>query len=97
MATVNQIYQLVNDSAAEALGAQAISVKNTSTLVSLGDVVLSSADNKDAFYSALVDRIGRTAIAIRQYRAQTRSVRKRRDGVGSCISEDLLQESQCNN
>lgn len=76
MATVNQIYQLVNDSAAEALGAQAISVKNTSTLVSLGDVVLSSADNKDAFYSALVDRIGRTAIAIRQYRAQTRSVRK---------------------
>ena len=48
MATVNQIYAMVNDSAKEALGESAIAVKDTATLVSLGDVVLSSDDNKEA-------------------------------------------------
>ena len=76
MATINQIYTMVNDAAAEALGDQAITVKDTASLVSLGDTVLSSKDNKDAFYGALVDRIGRTAIAIRQYKADDRSVKK---------------------
>ena len=36
MATVNQIYGIVNDSASEALGT-AITVKDTAGLVSLGD------------------------------------------------------------
>lgn len=76
MATVNQIYTIVNDSALEALGKNAITVKDTSTLVSLGDKVLSSAEDKDAFYKALTDRIGATAIAVRAYRAKERSVMK---------------------
>lgn len=76
MATVNQIYAMVNDAANEALGKQAITVKDTSTLVSLGDKVLSSATDKDAFYKALTDRIGATAIAVRAYRAKERSVMK---------------------
>lgn len=76
MANVNQIYSLVNDAAAEALGTSAIRVKDTGTLVSLGDVVLSSDTNKEKFYNALVDRIGRTVIAVREYRAKNRSVKR---------------------
>lgn len=76
MATVNQIYALVNDAAAQAMGSSAIAVQNTSGLVSLGDTVLSSDDNKEQFYKALVDRIGRTIVAVRAYQAKKRSVKK---------------------
>lgn len=76
MATANQIYAMVNDAAEESLGSAAITVKDTATLVSLGDVVLSSATNKDAFYKALVDRIGRTVVAIRQLQISKRSVKR---------------------
>lgn len=76
MAKENQIYSLVNDAAAEALGTSAIRVKNTGTLVSLGDQVLSSDTNREQFYKALADRIGRTVIAAREYRAKDRSVKR---------------------
>ena len=76
MATVNQIYLMVNDATKEALGSKAIAVKDTSTLVSLGDLVLSSDKNKEAFYNALVDRIGRTVIAIRKFKATNRSIKR---------------------
>lgn len=76
MATVNQIYALVNDSAKEAMGAQAISVKDTASLVSLGNVIMASDTNKEQFYKSLVDRIGRTVIAIRSYAGEKRSVKR---------------------
>lgn len=76
MPTVNQIYTIVNDSAKAALGTTAIMAVDTATFVSLGNQVLSSNDNKEAFYNALVDRIGRTVIAVREYEADTRSVKR---------------------
>ena len=76
MATVNQIYGIVNDAASEALGEKAIAIKDTAGFVSLGDVVLSSDTNKEQFYRALVDRIGRTVIAGRAYVAKKRSVKR---------------------
>lgn len=76
MADVTQIYQLVNDAASEALGEKAIAVKDTGSLVSLGSVVLSSSENVDAFYHSLVDRIGRTVIAVRQYTGRKRAVKR---------------------
>lgn len=76
MATVSQIYSMVNDAGSESLGTQAITVKDSATLVSLGDVVLSSTDNTAKFYSALVDRIGRTVISARKYIADKRSVKR---------------------
>lgn len=76
MATMNQIYGMVNAAAAEALGKSALAVKDTATLVSLGDVVLSSSTNKEAFYNALTERIGRTVIAVREYNAAKRSVKR---------------------
>lgn len=76
MANVNQIYTMVNDAASEALGKSAITVKDTGTLVSLGDQVFSSDTNKEQFYKALTDRIGRTVIAVRAYTAKNRSVKR---------------------
>ena len=76
MANVNQIYLLVNDSAKEAIGSKAITAKDTGTLVSLGNQVLSNTENKDAFYKALTDRIGRTVIAVRAYTPKARAVKR---------------------
>ena len=76
MATVTQIYQLVNDAAKEALGSKAIEVKDTTSLASLGDQVLSSSADKDLYLGVLCDRIGRTAVAIRAYKAQNRNIKR---------------------
>ena len=76
MANVNQIYSMVNSAAQEAMGMAAITAKDTASLVSLGEQVLSSTDNTDKFYQALVDRIGRTVIAARTYAGKKRSVKR---------------------
>ena len=76
MANVNQIYSIVNDSASEALGKSAITAKDTGTLVSLGNQVFSSDTNKEQFYKALTNRIGKTVIAVREYAAKTRAVKR---------------------
>lgn len=76
MANVTQIYSMVNAAAQEAMGLAAVSVKDTAGLVSLGEQVLSSTENTDKFYQALVDRIGRTVIAVRTYTGKKRSVKR---------------------
>lgn len=76
MATFTQIYTMVNDAAKEALGEQAITVKDTSSLVSLGEQVVSSDETKDIFTKTLVDKIARTVVAIREYNPKHRSVKR---------------------
>ena len=63
-----QIYTIVNEVNAEAFGSTDIDVIDTQGLVSLGDAVLSSTTNTEAFLNTLVQRIGRTIISFRQYR-----------------------------
>lgn len=88
MATVEQIYQLVNDAKSEAFGEKAITAKDTGSLVSLGDFVLSSDTNIDAFYKALTDRIGKTVIAGRVFSIKDRSV-KRDEMEWGCIYQKI--------
>lgn len=64
----NQIYTIVNEVNAEAFGSADIDVIDSQGLVSLGDTVLSSSTNTEAFLNTLVQRIGRTIISFRQYR-----------------------------
>lgn len=71
--TVNQVYQMVNDAAKEALGQQAVTVKDTGTLVSLGEQIQAS-QSVEAFYKTLVNRIGRTVVAVRAFEINERSV-----------------------
>lgn len=64
----NQIYTIVNEVNAEAFGSTDIDVVDAQGLVSLGDAVLSSTTNTEAFLNTLIQRIGRTIISFRQYR-----------------------------
>lgn len=67
MPKIEQIYTLVNAVAKQAFGSDAITTVDTSTLVALGDFVLKSDENTDAFRHALVDRIGKTIMSVREY------------------------------
>lgn len=67
MPNVNQLYAVLNSVAAQALGSAAVAVTDTRSMVALGDAVLSSGDNKDAFVGVLMDRIGRTIVSMRAY------------------------------
>lgn len=67
MANANQIYAIMNSISKQMFGAAAPAVTDASSMVTLGNAVISSEANKDAFWSALVDRIGRTIFSIRQY------------------------------
>lgn len=66
--TTEQIYTLVNEVNAEAFGSNALSVVDTSSLISLGNTVLSSSTNTEAFLNTLAQRIGRTILRFREYR-----------------------------
>lgn len=62
-----QLFTIVNDVAKQSMGTEDINVLDTSTLVALGDSVLSSQNNTEAFLNTLVQRIGKTIISFRPY------------------------------
>ena len=62
-----QLYSIVNEVARESMGNGDIDVIDTSSLVALGDSVLSSQTNTEAFLNTLVQRIGKTIISFRPY------------------------------
>lgn len=66
--TTEQIYTLVNEVNAQAFGAQSLQVVDTSSLISLGNTVLSSSVNTEAFLNTLAQRIGKTILRYREYR-----------------------------
>ena len=66
--TTDQIYALVNEVNAEAFGSNALSAVDTTSLIALGNTVLSSSTNTEAFLNTLAQRIGRTILRFREYR-----------------------------
>lgn len=62
-----QLYGIVNDVAKQTMGSEDIDVIDTASLVALGDSVLSSQANTEAFLNTLVQRIGKTIISYRPY------------------------------
>lgn len=69
--TVNQIYSVLNSiNKNTKLGYQ--NVVDSSTFVDFGKHIINSTDNVEKFYNALVDRIGRTVIAIDEFTADNR-------------------------
>lgn len=65
-----QIFSLVNEVARETIGTDDIDVLDTNSLVALGNSVLSSSSNTEAFLNTLVQRIGKTIISYRPYTSQ---------------------------
>ena len=73
---VNDIHALVNQISQMAYGETAVVTNDLTGLIALGNTVLSSNTNKDAFLGAFVDRIGETLINSRKYtRRQKRLLR----------------------
>ena len=66
---INQIYGIVNSVTAQAMGKNALAVIDNTSLIALGDTVLSSQTNIENWTQALVQRIGRTIISQRRYSA----------------------------
>lgn len=66
--TTEQIYALVNSVNEQAFGHSSLTVTDTSSLISLGNTVLSSSTNTEAFLNTLAQRIGRTILRFREYR-----------------------------
>lgn len=58
----NQIYNMLNSMSGEIVGTENMLVKDTASFISFGRIVLSTDDNKDSCYQAMVDRIGRTIV-----------------------------------
>lgn len=76
----NQIYTLVNQVVAAGVGSVSTQVvSDTQSLVSLGNEVLSSANNTESFLNQLVQRIGKTIISFREYRNK----------LGSMVMDDF--------
>lgn len=76
MAQANQVYTILNNISQEMFGSKAITVTDTSGVVALGNLVMSSETNKDAFFKVLVDRIGRTIFSMRRYEEMDENVVK---------------------
>lgn len=70
----NQIYSILNDVVAQGVGSDAIAAVNNQNLVSLGNAVLTSTANTEAFLNALLQRIGRTIIRYRKYENKLRGM-----------------------
>ena len=65
--TTNQIFQIVNAVNEQAFGQQALAAVDAQGLVALGNTVLSSSTNTEAFLNTLAQRIGKTIIDYRRY------------------------------
>lgn len=63
----NQIYELVNTTVAQSIGRNDVTRLDTEGLISVGNVVLSSSSNTEAFLNALAQRIGKTIYRYRDY------------------------------
>lgn len=66
----NQIYEIVNAVCEETMGESALVATDTASLVAMGNAVLSSSTNTEAFIDTLVQRIGRTMISYRPYKSK---------------------------
>lgn len=72
----NQIYGIVNDIGAQAIGSKNLTVFSEQGLISLGRTVLDSQTYVDNFVNILVERIGKTIISHRRYRNKFKGLMK---------------------
>ena len=88
-----QIYAIVNSMAQQSLGMTDLT-ETDSTFISIGKKVLSSETNVEAFYKTLVDRIGRTVMAIREYRADMADMAREPFEYGAILQKISFKMAQ---
>ena len=72
--TTEQIYSLVNAVNQQAFGDSTLTVADLQGLISLGNTVLSSSTNTEAFLNTLAQRIGQTIVRYRSYANKLRDM-----------------------
>ena len=92
MATYNQIYQLTNKIAKQALGEGAITAVDTQSFISLGKQILSTEENVDAFYKVLPDQIGRIVVRYQSIKRRTRDIQRTPLDFGIALLEIEVDE-----
>lgn len=85
--TVNQIYNIVNTAQRVGLGQLSVDVVDTTSFVALGDLVLSSSQNVDAFFGVMPDIIGRYIFAVRDYQPVDRFLRRDNMEFGAALAK----------
>lgn len=90
---MNQIYAIVNSITKQAYGSTAISVVDTSSLVSLGDYVFSNNNNTEQWYKAMLDRIALTIISDRAYNKKSRVLRVASSDWGGVVQKLRIKTS----
>lgn len=86
-----QIYSLVNDVTAQAIGSKDLSVVNEQGLVALGDTVLNSGNYTENFINTLVKRIGKTIVSHRAYKNQFTGLMKDSMEFGAIVQKLKVQ------
>ena len=94
--TANQIYSIINEVAQQSFGSKAISVVDLTSLIAMGDTVLSSSSNKEEFLNTLVDRIGKTIIGTRNYSPQTQNLIIDEMQFGAVIQKTYVEPFDAN-
>lgn len=93
MANPTQIYEIINDLAEQSLGMKDLEPTSTS-FISVGKTVLSSTENTDAFFKKLVDRIGRTVLALREYQIDVTEMSREPFEYGAILQKISFQMPQ---
>ena len=99
MPNINQIYTIVNSVASQSMGSSAVTAVDASSFIALGNSVLSSQVNTDAYLNTLVDRIGKTIFSIRAYQVADRDIVREPFEYG-CILQKIyvdMPEARVNN
>ena len=92
MATVNNtMYQIINDAQKISFGTERVKVIDTSSFVALGDLVMSTATNVDAFFGALPDVISQWLFGIRAYEPKDRYLRRNNIEFGAALAKAKIK------
>lgn len=91
MATINQMYTLLNVAQKMAYGEVAVTVLDTSSFVSLGNFVMSSDNNRDNFFNVLYDRIGLVLNNTRPYETADDNIIRRDYEFGSMMQKIFIE------
>lgn len=89
--TVNQIYGVVNQVAKQTWGESAIEVTDLTGIISIGDKILNSDDDKELFMNSLINRIGKTIITNRPYQGALRNVVRDTMEYGSIVQKIYVE------
>lgn len=91
MAKINQIYNVVNQASKNAFGGEAITVTDLTGLISLGNKVLSSETDTDAWLKSFADLITKQIISNRAYTARDRGLSRNLIEYGACLQKVYVE------